>query len=76
MKLITGKFCMPCKMLKEWLTSNNITVDEVLADDIMDEVERLNIKQTPTLVLDDETLIAGKDDIITYFEEKEGLNDE
>ena len=63
-------------MLKEWLTENHITVDEVLADNIPDDVERLGIKQTPTLILDDETLIAGKDDIIEYFEEKEGLNDE
>lgn len=76
MKLVTGKFCVPCKMLKEWLTENHITVDEVLADNIPDDVERLGIKQTPTLILDDETLIAGKDDIIEYFEEKEGLNDE
>lgn len=76
MKLVTGKFCVPCKMLKEWLTENHITVDEVLADNIPDDVERLGIKQTPTLILDDETLIAGKDDIVEYFEEKEGLNDE
>ena len=75
MKLVTGKFCMPCKMLKQWLDKNNIKVDEVLSDDIMDEVDRLGIKQTPTLILDDETLIAGKDNIVEYFEEKEGLND-
>ena len=75
MKLVTGKFCMPCKMLKQWLDDNNIKVDEVLSDDIMDEVDRLGIKQTPTLILDDETLIAGKDNIVEYFEEKEGLND-
>ena len=66
MKLVTGKFCMPCKMLKQWLDENNIKVDEV---------DRLGIKQTPTLILDDETLIAGKDNIVEYFEEKEGLND-
>ncbi|MBR2240007.1 MAG: hypothetical protein IKO49_02120 [Bacilli bacterium] len=76
MKLVTGKFCIPCKMLKQWLSENHIQVDEVLADDIIEDVERLGIKQTPTLILDDETLIAGKDDIVEYFEEKEGLNDE
>lgn len=76
MKLVTGKFCMPCKMLKQWLNENHIQVDEVLADNIMEDVERLGIKQTPTLILDDETLIAGKDDIVEYFEKKEGLNDE
>ena len=75
MKLVTGKFCMPCKMLKQSLDENSIKVDQVLSDDIMDEVDRLGIKQTPTLILDDETLIAGKDNIVEYFEEKEGLND-
>lgn len=70
MKLFTGKFCMPCKMLKTWLDENNIQVDEVLAEEHMDEVEKLQIKQTPTLVLDDnKTIIGGKDNIIEYFEE-------
>lgn len=70
MKLFTGKFCMPCKMLKTWLDENNIQVHEVLAEEHMDEVEKLQIKQTPTLVLDDnKTIISGKDNIIEYFEE-------
>jgi len=76
MKLVTGKFCVPCKLLKQWLNENDIKLDEVLADDIMDDVERLGIKQTPSLILDDETIISGKDDIIEYLEEKEGLNEE
>lgn len=71
MKLFTGKYCMPCKMLKQWLNENNIKIEEVLADDNMEEVERLNIKQTPTLVLDDETIIAGKDNIEEYFDGEE-----
>lgn len=68
MKIFTGKFCMPCKMLKQWLQENNIEIEEVLAEDNMDEVEKYDIKQTPTLLLDDGTLIANKDDIIEYLE--------
>jgi len=68
MKIFTGKFCMPCKMLKQWLQENNIEIEEVLAEDNMDEVEKYGIKQTPTLLLDDGTLIANKDDIIEYLE--------
>ena len=71
MKLFTGKYCMPCKMLKQWLNENNIKIEEVSVDDNMKEVERLNIKQTPTLVLDDETIIAGKDNIEEYFDGEE-----
>lgn len=71
MKIFTGKYCVPCKMLKSWLKDNNINIEEVIAEENMDEVERLNIKQTPTLVLDDEKLIAGKDDIIEYLEGEE-----
>lgn len=69
MKLFTGKFCMPCKMLKTWLDQNNIEVEEVLAEEHMDKVEKFNIKQTPSLVLDDGTVIAGKDNIVEYFED-------
>ena len=69
MKLFTGKFCMPCKMLKTWLDQNNIEVEEVLAEEHMDEVEKFNIKQTPSLILDDGTVIAGKDNIVEYFED-------
>lgn len=68
MKIFTGKFCMPCKMLKQWLQENNIEIEEVLAEDNMDEVEKYGVKQTPTLLLDDGTLIANKDDIIEYLE--------
>lgn len=70
MKLITGKFCMPCKMIKEWLDDKDIHVDEVYADDEPELVEKLGIKQTPTLVLDDGTLVAGMDAIEEYFEEE------
>lgn len=68
MKIFTGKFCMPCKMLKQWLQENNIEIEEVLAEDNMDEVEKYGVKQTPTLLLDDGTLIANKDEIIEYLE--------
>jgi len=68
MKIFTGKFCMPCKMLKQWLQENNIEIEEVLAEDNMDEVEKYGVKQTPTLLLDDGTLIANKDNIIEYLE--------
>lgn len=69
MKIYSGKFCVPCKMLKEWLQENNIKIEELMVDEHTDDVVRLQIKQTPTLVLDDERLIAGKDNIIEYLEE-------
>lgn len=68
MKIVTGKFCMPCKMLKDYLNQNDIHVDEVYADEEPELVERLGIKQTPTLVLDDDTIISGLDSIEEYFE--------
>ena len=69
MYIVTGNFCMPCKLLKNWLKVNNIEIEERLADDISsEELERLNITQTPTLVLDNDTVIKGKDNIIEYLE--------
>lgn len=76
MKLLVGKFCTPCKMLKTWLKDQGIDVEEIFAEDNYDLIEELKITQTPTLILDDNTIIVGKDAIQEYFEEKEGLNDE
>lgn len=70
MFIITGESCMPCKLLKQWLDENNIRVEEKLSDDCMDVVEALKVKQTPTLVLDDNTIISGLSNIQEYFEEQ------
>ena len=32
MKIYSGKFCVPCKMLKEWLQENNIKIEELMVD--------------------------------------------
>jgi len=70
MKLYIGKHCMPCKMLEAWLNENNIKIDSVIAEEHMDDVEKFDIKQTPTLVLDNNIVIAGKDSIQEYFEKE------
>ena len=69
MYIVTGESCMPCKMLKKWLTENNIEIEERLASSMSDEdISRLDLIQTPSLVLDDETVISGLNPIIEYFE--------
>ena len=45
MKIIKGKFCMPCRMLTQWLEENHIDIPEEFADDNPD-VEKYGIKQT------------------------------
>ena len=72
MKLITIPGCIPCKMVKKYFEENNIQDIEVLdATENEDLVEQYNIKQTPSLILDDGKVLAGKDNIIDYFEESE-----
>lgn len=72
MKLLTMPGCMPCKMVKEYFQQNDITDVEILdVTEHEDVVEQYNIKQTPSLILDDGTVLAGKDDIIEHFEEEE-----
>lgn len=69
MYIVTGESCMPCKMLKKWLAENNIEVEERLASSMSDkDISRLDLIQTPSLVLDDETVIGGLNPIMEYFE--------
>lgn len=69
MKIIKGKFCMPCRMLSQWLADNRIEIPEEFADDNPD-VEKYGIKQTPALITDDGTVIQGLEDIKEYLEEE------
>lgn len=64
--------CMPCKMVKQYIKENNIEGIEIVnVDEREDLVEKYNLRQTPSLILDDGTVLAGKDNIIEYFEGEE-----
>jgi len=71
MRLLTMPGCMPCKMVKQYFQENNIDIDIIDVTEHENLVEQYNIKQTPSLILDDDTVLAGKDNIIDYFEEEE-----
>ena len=71
MRLLTMPGCMPCKMVKQYFQDNNIEAEIIDVTEHEDLVEQYNIKQTPSLILDDNTVLAGKDNIIDYFEEEE-----
>lgn len=72
MKLVTGKYCMPCKMLHSWMDEQGIKIDEELdSEKDQDKVKELGVKQTPTLVLDDGTLIANVEAIKEYLSKGE-----
>ena len=69
MKIIKGKYCMPWRMISQWLTDNNIEIPEEIADDNPD-VEKYGIKQTPALITDEGVVIQGLEDIKEYLEEE------
>jgi len=71
MKLLTMSSCIPCKMVKQYFAENDIKAEILDVTEHEDLVEQYNIKQTPSLILDDGTILAGKDDIIDHFEEEE-----
>lgn len=71
MRLLTMPGCIPCKMVKQYFQDNNIEAEIIDVTEHEDLVEQYNIKQTPSLILDDNTVLAGKDNIIDYFEEEE-----
>ena len=69
MRLITMKGCMPCKMVKQYIDENSIEGIEILnVEDHEDLVEQYSIRQTPSMILDNGTVLAGKDNIIDYLE--------
>jgi len=70
MKLVTGTHCMPCKMLHSWLQDNGIIIEELDSQKDLEKIQALGVKQTPTLVLDDNTLVSGIDNIKNYFSER------
>lgn len=71
MRLLTMPGCIPCKMVKQYFQDNNIEAEIIDVTEHEDLVEQYSIKQTPSLILDDDTVLAGKDNIIDYFEEEE-----
>ena len=71
MRLLTMPGCMPCKMVKQYFQDNYIEADIIDVTENEDLVEKYQIKQTPSLILDDDTVLAGKDNIIDHFEDEE-----
>lgn len=67
MKLVTGTYCIPCKMLHTWMEEHGIKVEELDSQKDFDEIKELGVKQTPTLILDNNTLVTGIEDIKNYF---------
>ena len=59
MRLLTMPGCMPCKMVKQYFKENDIDVEIIDVTEHEDLVEQYNIKQTPSLILDDDTVLAG-----------------
>lgn len=61
MYIISNDNCQNCKMLMD--TLGDISVPTIKASENMDLCRRLNIRQVPALVLDDETVIFGVGEI-------------
>ena len=71
MKLVVGKHCGACRALESWLDENEIQLDKMIAEDNMEEVSGLGVKTLPTLVLDDNTLVKGNENIKEYLKPEE-----
>ena len=61
MYIISNDNCGQCKLLFDML--GNISITTIKASKNMDLCRRLNIRQVPALVLDDETVIFGVEEI-------------
>lgn len=71
MKLVVGKHCGACKALESWLNANEIQLETLIAEDNMDLIQELGVKTLPTLVLDDNTLIKGNENIKEILQKEE-----
>ena len=61
MYIISNDNCGVCKILFDML--GDVSIPTIKASEHMDTCRRLNIKQVPALVLDDETVIFGVEEI-------------
>lgn len=64
MKLVTAKWCSPCKILKAQLSAEGIEIETIDADDNMSMLRDMGIKSVPTLI-DDNQIITS--DILNYI---------
>ncbi len=67
MKLVTAKWCSPCKILKAQLSAEGIEIETIDADDNMSMLREMGIKSVPTLI-DDNQIITS--DILNYIKNK------
>lgn len=67
--LVSASWCQPCKMVKKYISDNNIEVTMLDADTDMDEVAKLRVRGLPTMVVGDERYV-GAEQIINYLEGK------
>lgn len=63
MYIISNDNCGQCKMLMD--TLGDVSIPTIKASENMDLCRRLNVKQVPALVLDDETVVFGLDNIVS-----------
>jgi glutaredoxin len=63
-KLITARWCTPCKMLKGKLADANYTIELIDAEEEAEYVNKLGIRSVPTLVIED----GDQVELITYYE--------
>lgn len=68
MYIITNDNCQNCNMLKTMLGEKVITTKFIKASDNMDLCKRLNIRQVPALVKDDESVVFDLEEIVTEVE--------
>ena len=68
MYIITNDNCQNCNMLKTMLGEKVITTKFIKASENMDLCKRLNIRQVPALVKDDESVVFDLEEIVTEVE--------
>jgi hypothetical protein len=72
--LATSSFCGPCKIIKEYIKSNNLTVEIKDMDEDPNFFSTHNIKSVPCLTItkgeDIVANITGQSNIMTFFQEE------
>lgn len=68
MYIITNDNCQNCNRLKTMLGDKVITTKFINASDNMDLCRRLNIRQVPALVKDDESVVFDLGEIVSEME--------
>ena len=70
--LLTSDTCAPCKIVKQRIAENGWTVEvlDLNTPEGVAQARKHSVRNVPSLITDDSTLVVGAENILKYLEGK------